>query len=58
MYEGQWFMGKRNGSGIIIEPSGDKFIGTFKMGKNWGRGTLLINDCRFTGIWDDQTAKG
>ena len=46
-------MGKRNGSGIIIEPSGDKFIGTFKMGKKWGRGTLLINDCRFTGIWDD-----
>ncbi len=49
-------MGKRHGSGIIIEPSGEKFIGTFKTGNKWGQGTYLLEGCRVIGIWDGENA--
>jgi hypothetical protein len=28
------------------------------MGKRWGQGTYLINNCRFTGIWDGDSPLG
>ncbi len=51
-------MGKRHGSGIVTEPSGEKFIGTFKMGRKWGHGSYLVNECRVSGVWDGEAAVG
>jgi hypothetical protein len=51
-------LGKRHGSGIVTEPSGEKFIGTFKMGRKWGHGSYLVNECRVSGVWDGEAAVG
>ena len=57
-YEGEWFEGKYHGSGIMTEPSGERFIGLFKKGTKWGRGYYLAEHCRITGVWDGEQANG
>jgi len=32
-YEGEWYQGRRHGSGSIFLPNGDGFVGTWKEGK-------------------------
>jgi hypothetical protein len=58
VYEGEWFNGKYEGSGILSDPSGEKFIGLFRGGKKWGRGAFLSENCRISGVWDGDRPEG
>jgi hypothetical protein len=58
IYEGEWYDGKYQGSGIITEPSGEKFMGLFRNGRKWGKGYFLADKCRVTGVWDGDVAVG
>lgn len=53
VYEGQWYLGKRNGYGVLTKRNGDHFEGKWVNDKREGQGSYFYSSKNkvFVGEW-------
>lgn len=59
LYSGNWVDGKFHGSGKLVYPNGDAYVGDFFEGRMCGQGTLTLNNgFTYDGQWKDDHFEG